>query len=109
MYWLDSSPTQSIQQANLDGTEISVVVNTSSSSTLVFTLDVDNDRIYWIDKDNGEIMYSDLQGNNQMQLLSGSFDSRTIAAYGNINNPRKPLNYFVIYLFINNRYFIFFA
>ena len=83
MYWLDSSLTQSIQQANLDGTEISAVVNTSSSSTLVFTLDVDNDRIYWIDKDNGKIMYSDLQGNNQTQLVSGYFDSRTIAAYGN--------------------------
>ena len=109
MYWLDSSPTQSIQQANLDGTEINAVVNTSSSSTLVFTLDVDNDRVYWIDKDNGEIMYSDLQGNNQIQLVSGSFDSRTIAAYGNINNPRKRLNYSVIYLFINNRYFIFFT
>ena len=84
MYWLNSNPTQSIQQANLDGTDIRLVVNTSSYTPLVFTLDVDNERIYWIDKDQGTAMYSDLQGNSETPVFLDSFNGRTMAVYGNI-------------------------
>ena len=49
------------------------------------TLDLEKRRIYWVDRMQNNIMYSDLEGQNPTELLSLNFETTlNIAVYGEL-------------------------
>lgn len=78
IYWSEWAVFGSeIKRAALDGSNITVI-NDQSSAVRGLTLDLQNEKLYWVDLNNdGEILRSDLNGDNAEVLIAGESDGDT--------------------------------
>ena len=78
MYWTDSGKpngTPRIARAHLDGSDMEVFVNTSSSSVpTALTVDYDTNVLYWCDQFLNQIERVDIASRNQTVIVQKSAD-----------------------------------
>jgi DNA-binding beta-propeller fold protein YncE len=75
LYWTDSD-THKIYSANLDGTELKIVVKWTPNPRRIA---VDNGKIYWTDSGTHQIHRSNLTGSETETLVKWVYDPRGIA------------------------------
>jgi len=82
IYWSETAGSGSdIKRANFDGSDITVVVNQRNSAIKGLTLDLENNRIYWVDLLNdGKIYRADLDGENIELIVDGEGNGNTDGA-----------------------------
>ena len=68
LYWTDWG-TQTVQSANLDGTNVTDLVTGLSSAKGDVALDLQNNKIYWIDRGTGFLQKANLDGSGWKLLL----------------------------------------
>lgn len=74
LYWIIDNL---IQRANLDGTEIEVLLD-SPGTHRQLALDVEAGKMYWVDNGSDNILRANLDGSNVEELVSG-FDAESMA------------------------------
>jgi low density lipoprotein receptor-related protein 5/6 len=70
IYYAESTPAN-ISKANLDGSNIEVVVAGAAGGVEGIAIDVENENIYWVNFGGGTIMRSDFDGMNIQTVISG--------------------------------------
>ncbi|MXZ01817.1 DUF5050 domain-containing protein, partial [Candidatus Poribacteria bacterium] len=86
MYAIHSSH---IIRANLNGSDTETLVNVASARN--FSLDIENDKIYWTDPSNNKIRRADLDGTSAHNLSTGLDDLRDIALDPSAPPPTDPV------------------
>lgn len=81
MYWTEWGKLGSIKRAALDGSQQFTLVTTTGDATGL-TLDAVEERMYWIELNSGNIMSTDLNGNDKNIILHRS-NPLGLAVYGN--------------------------
>ncbi|CAN5199883.1 hypothetical protein BH23BAC3_BH23BAC3_28560 [soil metagenome] len=81
IYWSETAGSGSeIKRANLNGTDITVVVD-QNSAIRGLALDLENDRLYWVDlRNDGKIYRADLNGDNIDLIVDGEGNGYTNGA-----------------------------
>lgn len=70
MYYIESIPN-TISRANLDGSNIEIVVTGLSGGPEGIAIDVQNQNIYWAESSGGRIMKANFNGLNVQPVISG--------------------------------------
>ena len=65
MFFSDNGPTPRIEKANLDGQDREVIVYTGLSRVFSLSLDVLNNKLYWVDIVRHTIEVCDYDGSNR--------------------------------------------
>ena len=75
MYWSDWGSSPKIEQANMDGSARTVLINSGLVWVNSLALDFANRLLYWCDASLDKIERADLEGNNRVLILDLSSDS----------------------------------
>lgn len=70
MYWTDWGARPKIEKAALDGTQRSVLINTSLGWPNGLSIDYRERKLYWGDAKTDKIEVSNLDGTNRIELVS---------------------------------------
>ncbi len=98
IYWTDTGhpnqpETKSIKRANLDGTNIEVLVDTGLTEPVGLALDLVARKMYWVDRGSAALYKADLDGSNREEVMDGmqsvnylalALPTQPIPAVGNI-------------------------
>ena len=80
MYWTDDINEAKIQRANLDGANAESLVTNTIHNPEGIALDLDADKVYWMDSGADKIQRADLDGSNAEDLIAtGLSDPHSIA------------------------------
>ena len=79
MYWVDSG-TETIQRANLDGSNIKDIVTTGLRTPAGITLDLTAGKLYWIDSGTNKIQRANLDGSNIEDIVTTGLRTPTSIA-----------------------------
>ncbi len=71
MYWTDWGAPAKIERASMDGSNRQTIHSTGLGEPNGITIDYQTQTIYWTDSELGVIQYSNTDGTNRHQLLSG--------------------------------------
>ena len=71
MYWTDWGLVARIEQASMDGTGRTVIIDTDLNQPWGITIDYDENRLYWVDANLDKIEYSNFDGTNRVTLETG--------------------------------------
>ncbi|KAK3581660.1 hypothetical protein CHS0354_028859 [Potamilus streckersoni] len=69
MFYLDYTTMSLIGQANMDGSNQSVLLRMVDIWPTELTFDYQNEHLYWIDENTGNIQYCNLDGTNKSNLV----------------------------------------
>ncbi len=78
VYWSEFS-ARSISRADLDGTNVEMLIDSGLDGAADIALDLSNGKMYWTDNASGRVMRSSLDGNAVEALISGLDDPIGIA------------------------------
>lgn len=78
IYWSETAGSGTdIKRANLDGTEVTVLLN-QNAAIMGLALDLENNKLYWVDlRNDGKIYRSDLNGENIELIVDGEGNENT--------------------------------
>ena len=80
MYWVDASRNGgTIQRANLDGSQVEVLVSTGLKEPTDLSLDLDRGKMYWADRSTKKIRRANLDGTQIEDLVTGLGDIWSLA------------------------------
>jgi len=81
IYWSELAGSGSnIKRANLDGSDVTLVVN-QNSAIRGLALDLENNKLYWVDlRNDGKIYRADLDGENIELIVDGEGNENTNGA-----------------------------
>ena len=75
IYWIEGE--QKIQRGNPDGTNVETIV--AGKGITDFVLDINNDKIYWVDYRTNKIRRANLNGTNAEDLITDLSSPRGMA------------------------------
>ena len=76
MYYTDSG-TNSIQRANLDGSNVRDIVTTGLSTPTDIAVDLTREKLYWTDSDTDKIQRANLDGSNIEDIVTTGLQTPT--------------------------------
>lgn len=95
MFFSDNDPNSRIEKASLDGQDRVVIVHKGLSRVLALTVDLDNNKLYWVDYGRHTLEGCDYDGANRRVIRRINHISMTSLAYYQVG---------IIYLLSLNNY-----